>query len=339
MRPNDSLKVLQEKFVRLRIVNMADVDVALFDFDFDLTFSLFVLNHERNVYLRYGARDDQSSDSYLTEKSVVRALESGLALHERWQQGMEMPPPPEPKPVQAYKRLEAIVKKGECIHCHQVADAQVRELVALPDFDKKADSWPYPDPRKLGLIIDPDLGNVLASAVGPAMHAGMKKGTTITDVAGRTVSTFADLQYALHHVEKGAKAIDVKTLDNTLKLKLPEYWRVTDINRRSMGHRLTPFPGFWGATLSSSDKQRLNLEEGGFASEVTKFWVKTNGKRAGLEVGDIVFAVNGVKTSPLAKNAMIYISTHFEAGDEIKIEYLRGGEKGSVSYKLRAKPW
>ena len=59
MRPkiDSPLGKLQQQFVRLRIVNMAEVDVGLFDFDFDTTFALFVLNGERNVYLRYGARN------------------------------------------------------------------------------------------------------------------------------------------------------------------------------------------------------------------------------------------------------------------------------------------
>jgi hypothetical protein len=55
--------------------------VALFEFDFELTFSIFLLKREKNLYLRYGARDDRSSDSYLSEKSLFRALGKGLTLH------------------------------------------------------------------------------------------------------------------------------------------------------------------------------------------------------------------------------------------------------------------
>ena len=113
----------------------------------------------------------------------------------------------------------------------------------------------------------------------------------------------------------------------------------TDINRRSIGHRMTPFPEFWAKTLASGKKKELGLKPDGFASEITKFWSNTNGKKAGLKLGDIVVAVNGVETYPLAYNAMIYICTHFKPGDEIEVTYRRGDEEGRTRFTLRAKPW
>ena len=53
-RPDENLKALEEKFVRLRITDMTEVDVARFDSDFDTTFGAFVFNPEGQVYLRYG---------------------------------------------------------------------------------------------------------------------------------------------------------------------------------------------------------------------------------------------------------------------------------------------
>ena len=51
------------------------------------------------------------------------------------------------------------------------------------------------------------------------------------------------------------------------------------------------------------------------------------------------FAVDGVAVSPIAPNAMIYIRTHYDTGDEITVDYLRGGEAAKATFKLRAKPW
>ena len=70
-----------------------------------------------------------------------------------------------------------------------------------------------------------------------------------------------------------------------------------------------------------------------------KFWTNTNGKRAGLREGDIVVAVNGETKSPLAQNAMIYIRTHFDTGDQIQVRYRRGERELETKVKLRAKPW
>jgi len=343
VRPNETLKELQEKFVRLRIVDMSDVDVALFEFDFDLTFSLFVLNHEKHLYLRYGARDDRSAESYLSEKSLVRALEKGLTLHEDWKKGAAtFPRLPKPVPVKSYPRLREIIEKGQCVHCHQVADSQSQALIALPEFNKKTDPWPYPNPKTLGLIIDPDKGNALSGTEGPAATVGLKSGDTVVGVDDRPVHTFADLQYALHKVSKNAKSVPIQVEgkeNRSVQLPLPEFWRVTDINRRSIGHRMTPFPGFWGKTLDAEHKKRLGLKPDGFATEVTKFWTNTRGKKAGLQMGDVVYAINGTEMSPIALNVMIYIRTHFKQGDEIKVGYRHGSEERETSFKLKEKPW
>jgi serine protease Do len=307
VRPNDKLKALQEKYVRLRIVNMADVDVGLFDFDFSLTFSVFVLNYEKQIYLRYGGRVDSSADHFLTEASLFRALESGLRVHQQWKDGLQLAAPAKAVLVQSYPHLKKLAKEGQCIHCHQVDDEQAQQSISLDDFNKKTDPWPYPDPRSLGLMLDPDLGNGLADATGPAKTAGLKKGDTIVRANGRSVHTFGDLQYALHHLDKNAKSVAVevaRSAGSKLSIQLPDYWRVTDINRRSIGHRITPFPEFWSKTLTPEAKKQAGLKPDGFASEVTKFWTNTNGKKAGLRPGDIVYSVNGVDVSPLARNTL-----------------------------------
>lgn len=321
---------------------MADVDVGLFDFDFSLTFAVFVLNHEKNIYLRYGGRVDSSPDKFLTEASLLRALETGLNVHQRWKMGLELPAPAKPVLVQSYPHLKKLVKEGQCIHCHQVDDQQAQKMISLEDFNKKTDPWPYPNPASIGLILDPDLGNGLAEATGPAKSAGLQKGDIVVRADGRSVHTFGDLQHALHHLDRDARSVSVELARNIgtpVSIELPEFWRVTDINRRSIGHRMAPFPEFWSKTLTAEDKTKVGLKPDGFASQVTKFWTNTNGKKAGLREGDIVYSVNGVEVSPLARNAMVYIRTHFETGDTITVRYRRGEEDLSTEFRLRKKPW
>ena len=165
-------------------------------------------------------------------------------------------------------------------------------------------------------------------------------------IAPEIVATFGDLQRALHLLPSETAEAEVtvargkdEAQELTLELKLPAHWRVTDINRRSIGHSMTPFPEFWGKALSTDEKKKLGVDPDGFATRVSKFWSNTNGKRSGMRQDDIVFSINGVTKSPLAINAMIYIRTHFETGAEIEVRYLRGKEKRSAKFKLRAKPW
>jgi hypothetical protein len=331
---------LQQQFVRLRIVNMAEVDVGLFDFDFDTTFALFIINADRNVYLRYGARTDAGADVMLSTKSLELALQRGLALHERWTSGdLKLPPPPQPLPAQSYPNVANVVKKNQCVHCHQVGEGKALELIGREGFDKKSMPWIFPDPARLGLHIDPDDGILLAGTSATAAAAGIEAGEKVQRVGETGVSTFADIQHALHQVPTGARRVSITTDQKTLLVALPPYWRVTDINRRSIGHRMTPFPEFWGKALSADEKKKLGVDPEGFATRVTKFWTNTHGKQAGMREGDLVVSVNGETKSPLAVNAMIYIRTHFDTGDEIRVRYRRGEAEAEAKFKLRAKPW
>ena len=212
-------------------------------------------------------------------------------------------------------------------------------MIALDGFDKKTMPWIYPDPAALGLVIDPDDGARLKQSRGAAAAAGIKTGEQIHLIGDHLVSTFADAQHALHHLPIDAESVKVTTDRGTREIALPEFWRVTNLNRRSIGHRMAPFPEFWGKILSAEEKKEIGADPDGFATQVTKFWGNTNGKRAGLREGDIVLAVNGTTKSPLAQNAMIYIRTHFKTGDEIRVRYRRGQVEATTKFKLRAKPW
>ena len=320
---------------------MADVDVGLFDFDFDVTLSIFVLNHEKQIYLRYGGRDDRSPDSYLSEKSLANALSKGLAMHARWKDGqLKLPPPPKPVPAQSYRKIREIVNKGQCVHCHHVAQERADLALSKRGFDKKSDPWIFPDPVNLGIDLDKASGNRIETVTGAARAAGLKPGDVITSVDGKSVATFSDLQYALHHVGKNARTFEVGLEKGGKKaIKLPDHWRVTDINRRAIGHRMRPFPEFWAHPITEDRKKELGLKPGGFAGEATRFWVKTNGDRAGLKQGDIIYEVDGVQASPLAKTIVVYIRTHYKVGDTIKVRYKRDGKDGSAEFQLRARPW
>lgn len=344
MRPKGALKDVQKKFVRLRIVNMKDVDIGLFEFDFDNTFQIFVLNHKEQIYMRYGGRDDQSADSYLSTKGLVKALKKSLEMHKSWQQGqLKLPERAKRKMSQSYPNVKQVVRKNKCVHCHQVAEGRAVEVSKSAGFDKKRDVFIYPDPQRLGMIFDQHNNLRLKKVRDTAKSGGLKRGDVLVKLNGQWVVTFTDLQYGLHKLKPGAKAviltIERKGKSQEVSLKLPEYWRVTNINRRAVGHKLEPFPGFWAKGLSVKEKRKLGLKKDGFASRVTKFWVNTNGKKAGMRQGDIIYAVNGVKASPYAINVMIYIRLFHKTGESLTVQAVRGGKRLQFQYRLKAKPW
>jgi S1-C subfamily serine protease len=124
-----------------------------------------------------------------------------------------------------------------------------------------------------------------------------------------------------------------------LKLTPEKNWRVTNIERRGSAHRLEPFPEFWARPLSEDEKKNAGLKPKGFAAEVTKFWVKTNAQGAGLQVGDIVFSVDGVEEDELTESVTLFIKLNRKAGDTVKVGVLRRGNAMELSFKLKAKPW
>lgn len=319
---------------------MAEVDVGVFEMDFNTTFGLFIINHHKQVYVRYGARTDAGAEVFLSIPSAAFALRRGLTIHEAWKAGkIELPPAAKSRMSQTFPNVRQVVQKNQCVHCHQVAEGQAIEIFSLKDFDKKASPWIFPDPAKLGLDLKVDDPVFITRTSGAAARAGLKSGEQILKVEERHVSTFADIQYVLHHLPRDRKVVNLTTNRGARKITLPPYWRVTDLNRRSIGHKMEPFPGFWGKPLTFDEKKELGFPPESFATRATKFWVNTPGKQAGMREGDIVFEVNGVSSSPLAVNAQVYIRLHHEAGDQVTLKYRRGRKILQTKYTLKARPW
>jgi hypothetical protein len=339
-RPKGRLKALQKKFIRLRMTSLSDVDIGLFDFDFDTTMGIFILNSEEQIYLRYGGRDDRAAESFLSEKGLCRALEEALEMHEAWRGGLlKLPPRPPVRLAQSFPEIKKIVNGGKCVHCHHVAHELHKEREKAQGYEQNRDIWTYPDPARLGLELDPKLGPRLKKPKGAAKRAGLKRGDLVTRVGDRDVVTIGDLQYALHKLPVTATELRLtvsrRGAEATVELALPEYWRVTNLNRRTTGHLLGPFPGFWSRMLTAKEKKRLGLDPEGFASRVTKFWLASNGKRAGVQVGDIVYEVDGARSDPYARHVGTHIRMTHAIGGRVTVKVLRGKKRLAMSWKLK----
>src|SRR5579859_4388367 len=85
LSPKDSpLGKVLSQYVCVRIVRMDDVDVALFERDWNNAIYFFVLNADEQIYMRYGGRDSASPDTYSDLDSMELALKQGLVLHRQY---------------------------------------------------------------------------------------------------------------------------------------------------------------------------------------------------------------------------------------------------------------
>src|SRR5579871_5384565 len=88
LSPKDSpLGKVLAQYVCVRIVRMDDVDVGLFERDWNNAIYFFVLNADEQIYMRYGGRDAPSPDTYSDIGSMELALKQGLVLHKQYQSG------------------------------------------------------------------------------------------------------------------------------------------------------------------------------------------------------------------------------------------------------------
>jgi hypothetical protein len=317
---------------------MADVDVGRFDFDFDTTFAVLVLNADGQVYSRYGARDSKSAESFVSLPSLETALLRSLDLHGRWQEGrLQLPEAGPSRSSRSYDFVENIGSR-RCIHCHDVASGKAIERFDSPDFDRLRDIWIYPEPASLGLDLDPDDGTTLRASSGAAAGAGLEAGDRIVAVESRPASTYGDIQYALHRLPEPSRHVRLTLADGRhITLPLPLGWRYSDISWRRLGLRLSPSAGFGGAPLSAERKTRLGLPPDGFATEVSFFDFPMPADTPLLQ-DDIVFSVNGVQSSRVIDHAALYISLRFEVGDTLELGIIRAGERLTVPLTVSEPP-
>jgi hypothetical protein len=72
---------LLDQFVCVRLINANAIDLARFQFDYDLSFTTMFFNGDGTVYGRYGSWVHQKDSQDKTPAGYQRALESVLAIH------------------------------------------------------------------------------------------------------------------------------------------------------------------------------------------------------------------------------------------------------------------
>ena len=326
------------QYVCARITRMDDVDIGLFDYDRNNTLYFFIMNSDEQIYLRYGGRDSQSPDTYLNLTSLELAAKQGLELHRRYQQGAlkrtERPKPLLPREIPLL--VERTFARNQCVECHLIGDFQNIHREQEGTLDKLAHLYRSPDIKTLGIHLDVPKGLVVREVQGAVQTAGMKPGDRISGLNGTPVWTFADLQHHYDKVSRRAERIQIAVDRNgesvDLSVALPPRWWWTDLRFRQS--TIEPRLYFEDRPLTDAEKRKYAIKPDGFASEV-KFVAEFAKmmKTHELQVGDIIFGVDGVERDEIAHTAELFIKLYKTAGDSVTLDVIRYGKRMKMPLK------
>jgi hypothetical protein len=321
-----------------RLTRMDDIDIGLLDRDWNNTLYYFVMNADEQIYMRYGGRDSQAPDTYLSLSSLELALEKGLQLHRQYQEGKmkKTERPPSLFPRQIPLLVERTIKRSACVECHLIGDYQNIHRELDGKLDKLAHMYRSPDIKTLGIHLDVPKGLVVKEVRDAVEAAGMKPGDRIAELNGTPVWTFGDLQYHYDKVDRTAERLritverDGKPID--LWVTLPQRWWWTDLTFRQW--TVEPRLYFDCRPLTEAEKLQRGFERDGFASEVTRvdmFAEMTKSHQ--LRVGDIIFGVDGVEQDKVANTAELFLKLRRTAGDTVSLDVLRDGTRKQLQLK------
>jgi len=355
------LKPLLEKFVRVRQVSTNGLDLSLFQYDYDQSFAVFLLNGDGTIYGRFGTRS--SRKEWIGDVSIEglgEALRGALELHAGYPANKEKlaakrgPAPvvsaPENFPTlkERYNSkidfTKPVVQK--CIHCHQIGDA-------LRDWHRQNGGtipeqvlFSYPHPRVVGLTLDPQhKARVLrVEPKSPAAQAGLLPGDDILSLAGQPLLSIADVQWVLHHAQAdGAKiagSIRRGGKQRDVTLVLPKGWRRgDDISWRASTWELrrSALGGMLLNSLDDEGRTKLKIDPKSMAlviGHVGQYAPHNIAQQAGFMKGDVLVSFAG-RTDLLRETDLIAFSLNEkERKQPVAVKILREGKPKSLTLPL-----
>lgn len=352
------VRELLDKCVCVRIVHANGMDLSQFQFDYDQSWAAFLLNADMTIYGRYGTRSHQSeSKDDVSLEGFSKALTGALELHAQFPKNKaallaKRGPDSDVKVPEQFPSFKGkygpkLDYEGKvvqsCIHCHQVGEAL--RLVARSSDKPISDQvlYPYPNPKILGLILDPkEKAKVQqVAADSSAAQDGFRAGDEIRTLAGQPMLSIADVQWVLHHSgETGQLRAEVIRggQSKSLTLTLAKGWRQQDdISWRatSWDLRRIALGGMRLETLPEDQRRELNLPADQLALRakwVGQYNEHAVAKKAGFIKEDIILAIDGDR-SPITESRLIarFVQTK-RPGDKITMTVLRGQQRLELSF-------
>jgi predicted metalloprotease with PDZ domain len=323
---------LAKQFVCVRVTNIQGVDLATFQFDYDVTWAGFLMNGEGRIYARVFGRDQTSAMSHLSMDALQSTMKAVLKLHEK-----EAKAKPEKRPPARWKMIDdnpvfkREVKGAACVHCHMVNEYDRLDAIEKKTYTKSL-LWNYPPPENWGISLEAaDTTKVKAVKKDSfADKAGMKAGDVLKSVGDVRILSQGDLFFAMQFSpDKG----DVKVVvdrggkDETLTLKIDGEWRKSDISWRQSIWRTEPRPGFFGKELPADEKKKAGLAADALALRIDGVQPGLPADKAGIKAGDVITAIGSYKKGMDGPHFQAYFRAELNPGDSVELTFLRGGKE------------
>jgi serine protease Do len=346
------LSPLLDHFVCVRVINANALDLTLFQFDYDLSFSTLFFNADRTIYGRFGSWTHQKHSQDKNIAGFRAALESALALHRGYpanktslagKQGAHTPFKSTLEiPALAAKYKRELDWQGKvvqsCVHCHQIGDA----MRAIERKQNKTLSreliYPWPAPETMGLTLAGDAA-ARVETVDPntaAAKAGLQAGDQIQTFNGQPLISVADFSWVLNHAPaSGPLKATVKrgASEKQITINLPQDWRMkSDIARREAAWpmRAMAFGGIFAEDLSDEERAKRNIDKNSLAiliKHVGEYNEHAAAKKAGFQKNDIIIALDDLKTRATESELIGRILQKHLPGTKLPTTILRGDQK------------
>jgi len=331
---------------------MQGVDLQRFQFDYDLTAAIVCLNADGTVYGRYGARDGRDAMALNSLPGLRKALLRILELHRNYPANratLAKKRGPAPRYTHAEEFPVAVMEgKGgaptrkNCIHCHQVHEAQQQLALQAGTFDVRDFATRFPPPSQVGLTLDRDDGTRIRSVESgtPAARAGLEAGDRIRLLGGQAITSIADVIWVLDHAGKDAKlAVVVERGDSQdakpLTLELATGWRKPTLAWRASMYSLPPAPGLWVSEIKASAKARLQIPKTKLALRVRGLF-RPAVRKSGLAVGDVIVAVDGFAERMRGAEFHAYLRLqHSKPPTKLRLRVRRGDKERDIVVTFR----
>ncbi len=357
------LAPLLEQYVSVRIINANALDLARFQFDYDLSFSAILFNGDGTVYGRFGSWTHQKDPSEKSVAGFKAALEAGLALHAAYPGNRDQLAGKQPVPLPYQTPLDIPLIKNHqnpyrldldwqgnvvksCVHCHQIGDGlkaayrDRREAIPMPLV------YPMPAPETVGLELASDrVARVVSVAPGSsAEKAGFRAGDDLVGMDGDRILSPADIAWKLHHTGGTARIeCDIQRSGKAgkLTLELADGWRLkSDISRRvgTWPMRAMVGGGLKLQDLDDKKRARLKVAPDSLALEVIhvgEYGKHAAAKRAGFLVGDILVEVDAL-SERLSESAYFGTLLQRHPGPaSLDAVVLRKGKRVSLKFPMQ----
>lgn len=326
---------MADEFVKVRLTKIDDVDLNLFEFDFDLTFMVFFLNSDEKMYGRFGGRCEKGPEERMSLTGLRKTMESVLLEHQQSEPRFATRRTDKPLFIRDVASPRGL---GRCIHCHQAKEVIYDRLDKQGKWSKDL-AYRFPLPDNLGIRLEVTDTNLVSEVIqeSSADQLGLKAGDRITSLNGVPIHSSADTQFALDSVPKKGTVKLTWTRDQKEEageLSLNENWRRNDIGWRPSLRKFVAKANVYGKNLTAEEKLDLGLEPDRLAFRQNER-LQDAAKDAGVKVGDIIVGADDKEFKTDAYGFLAYVRGNYLKGETITLNIIRNKQKKKIKMKLQ----